>query len=338
MTASDAPSGVVERRASCPLRPGTVRRDAARPRGVPPRPRGPLGRGRAPPVPANPRRVGARAAAQEVGAVGSAGVAGVDARCGSARPSGSRTAVRLYQSALVQVPTALGWLRPVILMPAGALVGLSTAQLELVLAHELAHIRRRDYLVNLLQTAVETLLFYHPAVWWVSGRMRDRARALLRRPRGRRLRQPRRLRARPRRPRGPRGARGPVLAMAASGGIALRARGPAGRAARPPVPDVARARHAARARARSPWPSRVGASLRARPPWRRRPGPPGQPLPVDREPPQSQGDADGAADRGGRAGADERRLPLSNASWSSPGPASRRSTSTPWTSSGFESL
>ncbi len=80
--------------------------------------------------------------------------------------------VHLYRSALVQVPTALGWLRPVILVPTGALLGLSTSQLELVLAHELAHIRRRDYLANLLQTAVETLLFYHPAVWWVSGRMR----------------------------------------------------------------------------------------------------------------------------------------------------------------------
>ncbi|HEY7514649.1 MAG TPA: M56 family metallopeptidase, partial [Vicinamibacteria bacterium] len=55
--------------------------------------------------------------------------------------------VRLYQSALVHVPTALGSLRPVILVPAGALVGLSASQLELVLAHELAHIRRRDYLV-----------------------------------------------------------------------------------------------------------------------------------------------------------------------------------------------
>src|SRR5262249_17265232 len=80
--------------------------------------------------------------------------------------------VRLYRSALVRVPTALGWLRPVVLVPAGALLGLSSSQLELVLAHELAHIRRRDYLVNLLQTAVEMLLFYHPAVWWVSGRMR----------------------------------------------------------------------------------------------------------------------------------------------------------------------
>src|SRR6266571_7532199 len=80
--------------------------------------------------------------------------------------------VRLYESALVQVPTVIGWLRPVILLPASALTGLSAGQLELILAHELAHIRRGDYLLNLLQTAVETLLFYHPGVWWVSHRMR----------------------------------------------------------------------------------------------------------------------------------------------------------------------
>ncbi len=125
--------------------------------------------------------------------------------------------VRLYQSALVQVPTALGWLRPVVLVPAGVLVGLSAEQLELVLAHELAHIRRRDYLINLLQTAVETLLFYHPAVWWVSGRMRverehccdDLAVAACGNPVGyaRALADLESL-----------GARRPVLAMAASGG------------------------------------------------------------------------------------------------------------------------
>lgn len=80
--------------------------------------------------------------------------------------------VRLYESALVHVPTVVGWLRPVILLPASALTGLSPEQLELILAHELAHIRRRDYLVNLVQTGAETLLFYHPAVWWVSHRMR----------------------------------------------------------------------------------------------------------------------------------------------------------------------
>src|SRR5664279_323423 len=79
----------------------------------------------------------------------------------------SRT-VRLLQSAAVEVPTALGWLRPLILLPACALTGLAPLQLEAILAHELAHIRRGDFLVNLLQSLVEVLLFYHPAVWSVS--------------------------------------------------------------------------------------------------------------------------------------------------------------------------
>ena len=80
--------------------------------------------------------------------------------------------VRLLESTLVDVPTVIGWLKPVVLLPASALAGLSPQQLEAILAHELAHIRRHDYLVNLLQTLVETLLFYHPAVWWLSRRIR----------------------------------------------------------------------------------------------------------------------------------------------------------------------
>jgi len=80
--------------------------------------------------------------------------------------------VRLCESALVEVPTAIGWLRPVVLLPVSTLAGLSPSQLEALLAHELAHIRRFDYFVNLFQTFGETLLFYHPAVWWVSHRMR----------------------------------------------------------------------------------------------------------------------------------------------------------------------
>lgn len=80
--------------------------------------------------------------------------------------------VRLLQSAAVEVPTALGWLRPMILLPACALTGLAPLQLEAILAHELAHIRRGDFLVNLLQSLVEVLLFYHPAVWWLSARLR----------------------------------------------------------------------------------------------------------------------------------------------------------------------
>ena len=80
--------------------------------------------------------------------------------------------VRLLESTLVDVPTVIGWIKPVVLLPASALAGLSPQQLEAILAHELAHIRRHDYLVNLLQTLVETLLFYHPAVWWLSRRIR----------------------------------------------------------------------------------------------------------------------------------------------------------------------
>jgi beta-lactamase regulating signal transducer with metallopeptidase domain len=80
--------------------------------------------------------------------------------------------VLLAQSAALAIPAALGAVRPVILLPLCAVTGLSRDAIEAVLAHELAHIRRHDYLVNLLQTAVETLLFYHPAVWWVSHRIR----------------------------------------------------------------------------------------------------------------------------------------------------------------------
>lgn len=81
--------------------------------------------------------------------------------------------VRLLMSRLVEVPTLIGWLRPVILFPASALTGLSPAQLESILAHELAHIRRHDYLVNFLQRILEAALFYHPAVWWISNAVRE---------------------------------------------------------------------------------------------------------------------------------------------------------------------
>jgi beta-lactamase regulating signal transducer with metallopeptidase domain len=83
-----------------------------------------------------------------------------------------RRAVQLLESAAVEVPTVIGWLRPVVLLPATSLTGLSTEQMEMILAHELAHIRRNDFFVNLMQAVVETLLFYHPAVWWISNRIR----------------------------------------------------------------------------------------------------------------------------------------------------------------------
>ena len=82
-------------------------------------------------------------------------------------------AFRVVESGLVDTPSVIGFLRPVILLPVAVLSNLSPGQVEALLAHELAHIRRRDYAVNLVQTAAETLLFFHPAVWWVSSRIRE---------------------------------------------------------------------------------------------------------------------------------------------------------------------
>lgn len=76
--------------------------------------------------------------------------------------------VRLLESGVAQVPSVIGWLRPVILVPAGLLASLPAAHVEAILLHELAHIRRADWVVNLVQTIIEGLLFHHPAVWWIS--------------------------------------------------------------------------------------------------------------------------------------------------------------------------
>jgi GWxTD domain-containing protein len=81
--------------------------------------------------------------------------------------------IDLLVSKFADAPQVFGWLKPVILIPAAAVARLTPAEMEAVLAHELAHIIRRDYLVNLVQTVVESLLFYHPAVWWVSRRIRE---------------------------------------------------------------------------------------------------------------------------------------------------------------------
>lgn len=81
---------------------------------------------------------------------------------------GLRRRVRLLGSDHIDAPLTLGWLRPVILVPLSALTALPAPCLEAILAHELAHVRRWDYLVNVLQTAVEAALFYHPCVHWVS--------------------------------------------------------------------------------------------------------------------------------------------------------------------------
>ena len=80
--------------------------------------------------------------------------------------------VGLRLSGLVDVPCVIGWLRPIILLPPAACLGLNPQQLEAVLAHELAHIKRHDFLVNSLQRIAEALLFYHPGAWWISRQIR----------------------------------------------------------------------------------------------------------------------------------------------------------------------
>ena len=94
-------------------------------------------------------------------------VAEIGARMDLARPA------RVLMTAFAGSPSVVGWFRPVILLPPATLLGLTPEQLEAVLAHELAHIRRYDSLVNAAQILVETLLFYHPAVWWTSARIRE---------------------------------------------------------------------------------------------------------------------------------------------------------------------
>lgn len=88
------------------------------------------------------------------------------------RRMGLDRVIRYCECSRMNAPAVLGWFRPVVLLPVRALSGLTEEQIEAVIAHELAHIRRLDCFVNLFQIAVETLLFYHPAVWWVSQRIR----------------------------------------------------------------------------------------------------------------------------------------------------------------------
>jgi len=106
---------------------------------------------------------------KEIKAVG----ADLYARCMALqRRMGLERVIRYCECHRLDAPAVLGWFRPVVLLPVRALTGLSEAQIEAVIAHELAHIRRLDCFVNLFQIATETLLFYHPAVWWVSQRIR----------------------------------------------------------------------------------------------------------------------------------------------------------------------
>jgi bla regulator protein BlaR1 len=81
---------------------------------------------------------------------------------------GLSQSVKMMQSGIAQAPMVVGHFKPLILIPLGLLNGLSNAEVEAILSHELAHIKRKDYLVNLLQSFIEIVFFFNPAVLWVS--------------------------------------------------------------------------------------------------------------------------------------------------------------------------
>ena len=86
---------------------------------------------------------------------------------------GITRAIKALESTAIDVPLVIGAIRPVVVVPISLISGLTPLQLDMLLAHELAHVRRHDYLVNLVQTIAETLLFYHPAARWISDRARE---------------------------------------------------------------------------------------------------------------------------------------------------------------------
>jgi beta-lactamase regulating signal transducer with metallopeptidase domain len=89
------------------------------------------------------------------------------------RALGLRCEVAIATSARVSSPLTLGSISPIILLPTGLLSGMSTAQLEAILIHELYHIKRRDYIINICQALVEVVLFYHPAIWHINHIIRE---------------------------------------------------------------------------------------------------------------------------------------------------------------------
>ncbi|NEU68586.1 M48 family metalloprotease [Spirosoma agri] len=84
-----------------------------------------------------------------------------------------RSIIHVRESARIAVPMVVGVLKPVLLLPLGLATNLSMREIEAVLAHELAHVKRHDYAVNLLQSVMEVLYFFHPAIWWLSARVRE---------------------------------------------------------------------------------------------------------------------------------------------------------------------
>lgn len=86
--------------------------------------------------------------------------------------TGVRRTVKFLQSELVKTPMVIGWIKPLVIVPSSVLLNLNPRELETIIAHELVHIRRHDYLVNILQSFVEIVLFFHPLTWWISAQIR----------------------------------------------------------------------------------------------------------------------------------------------------------------------
>ena len=85
---------------------------------------------------------------------------------------GVKKPVRIVKSLIANIPCVVGWVKPMVLIPVGVLSGLTEDELEMIIIHELAHIRRHDVLINYLQAVMETLFFFNPAVWLISQRIR----------------------------------------------------------------------------------------------------------------------------------------------------------------------
>ena len=84
-----------------------------------------------------------------------------------------KRSIKIYESVLVKVPVTLGYLKPFILLPAGTIAGLPPSQLEAIIAHEIAHIKRYDYLQNIINSLIEIIFFYHPAIWWITDKINE---------------------------------------------------------------------------------------------------------------------------------------------------------------------
>ena len=89
-----------------------------------------------------------------------------------AKQMGLKKSVKLIQTGLIQVPMVVGYFRPLVVLPLSVVTQFSTSEIDAILKHELAHIRRHDALVNWLQSIIETIFFFHPCVWWISNQVR----------------------------------------------------------------------------------------------------------------------------------------------------------------------